>query len=261
MTDVDPLEARARSAAARLLADVPAAPPPLVEAQRRSNQRAVRRAAVTTGLLAVIGFGVAVPVYLSQPSRSDLEGSTAAEALDGPWKLPAPSEAVEVEVLVSPSATARPLARPSVQARIVAGPWRARISGRRLILRNPSTNATVVQRIDFYAPGQFRVQEPRSAGSTAGFGCTADGEYTWELEDEQLAVDAIDDPCEPRAAVLEAGTWTGVPPLENGSTSSPDPTESPTSPDGDGTAEPPTSEPSPEEPSPSPAPSEAALNQ
>lgn len=253
MTDVDPFETRARSAAARLLADMPGAPPPLVEAQRRSHQRAVRRAAVTTGLLAVIGFGVAVPVYLNQPSRSDLEGSTAAEALDGPWKLPAPSEAVEVEVLVSPSATAPPPARPRLQARTVAGPWRARISGRRLILRNPSTDATIIQRIDFYAPGQFLVQEPPSTAPTAGFGCTAPGEYSWDLGDGKLDVDAIDDPCEDRVSVLEAGTW--IPPvIDPGPTTSPETTESPTA-DGDGTPEPPTSEPSLEEPSPSPAPS------
>jgi hypothetical protein len=112
-----------------------------------------------------------------------------------------------------------------------------------------------VQRISFFAPGQFLVQEPRSAGLTAGFGCTADGEYTWKLEDEKLAVDAINDPCVPRAAVLEAGTWTGIPRHEIGPTTSPETTESPTAPDSDGTPEPPTSEPSPEEPSPSPAPS------
>ena len=260
MTDVDPLESRARAAAARLLADAPGAPPPLAQVQRRSSQRAVKRAAVTTGLLAVIGFGVAVPVYLNQPSRSDLEGPTAAEALDGPWKLPAPSEAVEVEVPVSPSATAQPPPRPRVQARIAAGPWRARISGRRLILRNPSTDATIIQRIDFYAPGQFLVQDLPSAAPTAGFGCTAPGKYSWHLGDGNLDVDPIDDPCGDRVAVLEAGTWT-PPPTGNVTTTGPETTESPTSPGGDGTAEPPTSEPSPEAPSPSPAASEAALNQ
>jgi len=255
MTDVDPFEAQARSAAARLLADLPEAPPPLVEAQRRSHRRAVRRAAVTTGLCVVIALGITVPLYVDQSSPSDLEGPPAAEALDGPWRLPAPSEAVEVEVLVSPSATARPPAGPRVQARTVAGPWRARISGRRLVLRNPSTNAIVVQQINFFAPGQFSLHEPRSAAATSGFGCNTDGQYSWKLEDEALAVDAVNDPCEARAAVLEAGIWTTIPLPEGNPPTSPETTESPTNPDGDETPEPPTAEPSPEEPSPSPAPS------
>jgi hypothetical protein len=254
MTDVDPLESRARSAAARLLAEMPASPPPLVEARRRSNQRAVRRAGAAAGLVAVIGVGIAVPLSVSQPSRSDLEGPTAAKALDGPWRLPAPSASVEVEVPVSHQPSASAPIRPTVQARPAAGPWRARISGRTLVLRNPSTDAIVVQHIDFFAPGQFSVQEPPSSGSTAGFGCTADGEYSWDLEDGRLDVDAISDPCADRVAVLEAGTWTNVPPVDNGTTVGPETTETPTSDDG-GTTEPTTSETPSEEVPASPGPS------
>jgi hypothetical protein len=257
MTDVDPLEARARSAAARLLADVPASPPPLTEVQRRSKERSVRRAAVTTGLLTVVGLGVAVPVYLNQTSRNDLEGSPAAEALDGRWKLPAPSETVEVKVPVSPSATARatapPRRPPAVQARTAAGPWRARISGRRLFLRNPSTNATIVQRITFFAPGQFSVQEPPSTGLTAGFGCPDDGVYSWTLDDGGLDVAATDDPCADRVAVLEAGTWITGPVVDPVPPAGPETVES-TTPDDSGSSEPTSSQPPSEEAPSSPSP-------
>jgi hypothetical protein len=255
MTDIDPLDARGRSAAASLLADVPESPPALVEAQRRSRRRTARRTAVSAGLLVIIGLGVAVPLYVDRSARSDLQGPRAAEALDGPWRLPAPSERVEVEVLVTPTATARPRPRPSVQARTVAGPWRARISGRRLVLRNPATNAIVVQHINFFSPGHFSVQEPPAETSASGFGCTADGQYSWALEGGTLDVDAIDDPCVARAAVLEAGTWTNIPFVENGPTTTPsETTEPPTSPDAEVTPEPTTSVPPSEEPSPSPAP-------
>jgi hypothetical protein len=216
--------------------------------------------AVTTGLVAAVGLGVAVPLSLSQSSSRELEGSSAAEALHGPWKLPAPSEAVKMEVRVSPSAAPRPPGKPTVEARTVVGPWRARISGRRLVLRNPATDATVVQRIDFVSPGKFLVQESRSEGS-AGFGCTANGEYSWQLENEELSVAAIDDPCTDRAAVLEAGIWITPPPGGVPPTADPETSESPTSPDDETTPDLPSSEPSPEEPSPSPAPSEPAAQQ
>ncbi len=216
--------------------------------------------AVTTGLVAAVGLGVAVPLAVGQSSSRELEGSSAAEALDGPWKLPAPSKAVEMEVPVSPTAVPRPPGQPRVEARTVVGPWRARISGRRLVLSNPATNATVVQRIDFVAPGKFLVHESRSEGS-AGFGCSADGEYSWQLEDGELSVAAVDDPCTDRAAVLEAGIWITPPPGEVAPTTDPQTTESPTSPDDEATPDPPSSEPSPEEPSPSPAPTEPAAQQ
>ncbi len=256
MTDADPLDAHARSAAARLLAEVPASPPPFAEAQKRSRQRAVRRAAVTTGLLAALGLGVAVPLYVVQSSRSDLEGPAAAEALGGEWTLPEPSDAVEVEVPVTPTPklTASPPIRPTVAARPVAGPWRARITGQRLVLRNPATDATVVQRIQFFAPGQFLVQEPQSAGLTAGFGCTADGEYSWERDGDSLDVEPVHDPCDARVSVLVAGTWS----FDAGSfgtdpSPSTDTTESPTAPGAEETTTPTITEEPPEE---QPVPSE-----
>ena len=258
MTDADPLEAHARSAAARLLAEVPASPPPFAEAQKRSRQRAVRRAAVTTGLVAVVGLGIAVPLYVGQSSRSDLEGPAAEEALGGEWTLPEPSEAVEVEVPVTPTpkVTASPPMRPTVAARPVAGPWRARITGQRLVLRNPATDATVVQRIKFFAPGQFLVQEPQSTAPAAGFGCTADGEYSWDLDGDSLDVQPISDPCDARVLVLVAGTWSfDVGSFETDPSSTPDAPESPTAPASEEPPPPTISEqPSEEQPLPSETP-------
>jgi hypothetical protein len=258
MTDADPLDAHARSAAARLLAEVPTSPPAFAEAQKRSHQRAVRRAAVTTGLVAVVALGVAVPLYAAQSSRSDLEGPAAEEALGGEWTLPEPSEAVEVEVPITPTPklTASPPIRPTVAARPVAGPWRARITGQRLVLRNPATDATVVQRIKFFAPGQFLVQEPQSAAPAAGFGCTADGEYSWDLDGDSLDVEPVHDPCDARVSVLVAGTWS----FDAGSfgtdpSSTPDATESPTAPEAEETPTPTiTEQPPVEQPVPSETP-------
>jgi hypothetical protein len=259
MTDADPFEARARSVAARLLAAAPASPPSIGEAQRRQTQRKARHRAAAAGFVAVIGLAGAVPHLVGQWPQRDLDVASAADAPHGESTSPAPSDAVDPEVDVFPTAHAVVPTRPSVAPRAVAGPWQARIAGGRIVLRNQSTHTTVMQRITFLAPGQFLVHEPPE-GLTASFGCTADGRYSWELANDSLKADPIDDPCEARVAVLTAcAIDPGL--LEAESPPPPEtPVSSPAPSDDEGIPATTTVETPPEGPSPSPGSSYPPLN-
>jgi hypothetical protein len=100
------------------------------------------------------------------------------------------------------------------------------VQGHRLTLRDPATNTAIVQRIESPEPGRFSVVEAASGG-TASFGCTNVGDYSYERTDGgTLSVQEVADSCEPRAEILIAGLWTGLPSESTNGLPSQEPTPS-----------------------------------
>ncbi len=158
---------------------------------------------------AAVGVG-AVAVSMTRTTTERPEAGV--HQLQGAWALPEATDAVSTEPRpTASSGTSKPTRTQQPAARVVTGPWTAVVRGNRLTLRDPATNTAIVQRIESHQAGRFSVVEAASGG-TASFGCTNVGDYGFEQTDSGgLRVHEVADSCAPRAEVLIAGVWTGLP--------------------------------------------------